>query len=82
MCDEEVVCLSAGHMSIMAADNTSDREVTEAEAPGAASDLNRSDLDPIYIGGLPMSRPIRYVSSAGVFFALSVLETLSLCNAN
>ncbi|XP_063063630.1 laminin subunit alpha-1 [Engraulis encrasicolus] len=47
------------HMSIMAADNTSDREVTEAEAPGAASDLNRSDLDPIYIGGLPMSRPIR-----------------------
>ncbi|XP_016118870.1 laminin subunit alpha-1-like, partial [Sinocyclocheilus grahami] len=31
----------------------------EAESPGSASDLNRSDLDPIYIGGLPASRPIR-----------------------
>uniref|UniRef100_A0A3Q1IIV8 Laminin subunit alpha-1 n=1 Tax=Anabas testudineus TaxID=64144 RepID=A0A3Q1IIV8_ANATE len=26
---------------------------------GTASDMNRSDLDPIYIGGLPVSRPIR-----------------------
>uniref|UniRef100_A0A8P4KAE0 Laminin, alpha 1 n=1 Tax=Dicentrarchus labrax TaxID=13489 RepID=A0A8P4KAE0_DICLA len=34
-------------------------EVLEAESPGTASDLNRSDLDPIYIGGLPASRPIR-----------------------
>lgn len=46
-------------MAVMAADNPSDREVAEAEAPGTASDLNRSDLDPIYIGGLPKSRPIR-----------------------
>ncbi|CAB1341121.1 unnamed protein product [Coregonus sp. 'balchen'] len=35
------------------------KEVMEAESPGTASDLNRADLDPIYIGGLPMSRPIR-----------------------
>ncbi|KAL7373886.1 hypothetical protein ABVT39_016658 [Epinephelus coioides] len=48
-----------GYLSIMAADQSSDKEVLEAESPGTASDLNRSDLDPIYIGGLPASRPIR-----------------------
>lgn len=48
-------------MSIMAADQSSEKEVLEAESPGTASDLNRSDLDPIYIGGLPASRPIRWV---------------------
>ncbi|XP_076014482.1 laminin subunit alpha-1 [Genypterus blacodes] len=48
-----------GYLSIMAADQSSAKEVLEAESPGTASDLNRSDLDPIYIGGLPTSRPIR-----------------------
>ncbi|XP_068200121.1 laminin subunit alpha-1 [Antennarius striatus] len=48
-----------GYLSIMAADQSSAKEVLEAESPGTASDLNRSDLDPIYIGGLPASRPIR-----------------------
>ncbi|XP_044032400.1 laminin subunit alpha-1 isoform X1 [Siniperca chuatsi] len=48
-----------GYLSIMAADQSSEKEVLEAESPGTASDLNRSDLDPIYIGGLPASRPIR-----------------------
>ncbi|XP_061614328.1 laminin subunit alpha-1 isoform X2 [Phyllopteryx taeniolatus] len=48
-----------GHLSIMAADQSSEKEVLEAESPGSASDLNRFDLDPIYIGGLPASRPIR-----------------------
>ncbi|XP_068437392.1 laminin subunit alpha-1 isoform X2 [Clinocottus analis] len=48
-----------GYLSIMAADQSSNKEVLEAESPGTASDLNRSDLDPIYIGGLPASRPIR-----------------------
>lgn len=48
-----------GHLSVMAAENPSEREVMEGESPGSASDLNRSDLDPIYIGGLPASRPIR-----------------------
>lgn len=43
----------------MAADQSSQKEVLEAESPGSASDLNRSDLDPIYVGGLPASRPIR-----------------------
>uniref|UniRef100_A0A672HAN2 Laminin G domain-containing protein n=1 Tax=Salarias fasciatus TaxID=181472 RepID=A0A672HAN2_SALFA len=41
------------------ANQSSEKEVLEAESPGTASDLNRSDLDPIYIGGLPASRPIR-----------------------
>ncbi|XP_069033643.1 laminin subunit alpha-1 [Embiotoca jacksoni] len=48
-----------GYLSIMAPDQSSEKEVLEAESPGTASDLNRSDLDPIYIGGLPASRPIR-----------------------
>lgn len=48
-----------GYLSIMAADQSSEKEVLEAESPGSASDLNRNDLDPIYIGGLPASRPIR-----------------------
>ncbi|XP_017562320.2 laminin subunit alpha-1 [Pygocentrus nattereri] len=48
-----------GYLAVMVADNPSEREVMEAESPGTASDLNRSDLDPIYIGGLPASRPIR-----------------------
>lgn len=52
----------------MAADQSSEKEVLEAESPGLASDLNRSDFDPIYIGGLPASRPIRLVlESEGVF---------------
>uniref|UniRef100_A0AAY4A3J5 Laminin, alpha 1 n=1 Tax=Denticeps clupeoides TaxID=299321 RepID=A0AAY4A3J5_9TELE len=48
-----------GYLAVMAADNPLERETIEAESPGLASDLNRSDLDPIYIGGLPKSRPIR-----------------------
>lgn len=51
--------LSLGYLSVMAADQSAEKEVLEAESPGTASDLNRSDLDPIYIGGLPASRPIR-----------------------
>lgn len=54
--------LSTGYLSVMAADQSTEKEVLEAESPGTASDLNRSDLDPIYIGGLPASRPIRWMS--------------------
>ncbi|KAG8009698.1 Laminin subunit alpha-1, partial [Nibea albiflora] len=54
------VTMCPGYLSIMAADQSSEKEVLEAESPGTASDLNRSDLDPIYIGGLPTSRPIRW----------------------
>ncbi|KAM4543486.1 laminin subunit alpha-1 [Fundulus diaphanus] len=48
-----------GYLSIMAAGQSAEKEVLEAESPGTASDLNRYDLDPIYIGGFPSSRPIR-----------------------
>ncbi|MEQ2189164.1 hypothetical protein GOODEAATRI_022427, partial [Goodea atripinnis] len=50
--------LCPGYLSIMAAGQSSEKEVLEAESPGTASDLNRYDLDPIYIGGFPFSRPI------------------------
>ncbi|XP_006868776.1 PREDICTED: laminin subunit alpha-1 [Chrysochloris asiatica] len=39
--------------------NTSYKETKQGEAPGASSDLNRLDKDPIYVGGLPRSRVIR-----------------------
>uniref|UniRef100_A0A8D0C5H6 Laminin subunit alpha 1 n=1 Tax=Scleropages formosus TaxID=113540 RepID=A0A8D0C5H6_SCLFO len=48
-----------GYLAVMDAYVPSERETLEAESPGTASDLNRSDRDPIYIGGLPQSRPIR-----------------------
>ncbi|KAJ8279563.1 hypothetical protein COCON_G00066290, partial [Conger conger] len=48
-----------GYLSVMAAYAPTERETVEGESPGTASDLNRSDRDPIYIGGLPSSRPIR-----------------------
>ncbi|MBN3307029.1 LAMA1 protein, partial [Amia calva] len=48
-----------GYLAVMEAYTPTNRETMEGEAPGTASDLNRSDRDPIYIGGLPSSRPIR-----------------------
>ncbi|XP_016394816.1 laminin subunit alpha-1-like [Sinocyclocheilus rhinocerous] len=61
-----------GHLSVMAADKPSEREVMEAESPGSASDLNRSDLDPIYIGHLsvmaadkPSEREVMEAESPG-----------------
>ncbi|KAM7389954.1 hypothetical protein PAMA_008234 [Pampus argenteus] len=65
-----------GHLSVMAADQSSEKEVLEAESPGMASDLNRSDLDPIYIGGLPASRPIRrqVISRSYAVRSVSVLS--------
>uniref|UniRef100_A0A3B3SV33 Laminin subunit alpha 1 n=1 Tax=Paramormyrops kingsleyae TaxID=1676925 RepID=A0A3B3SV33_9TELE len=48
-----------GYLTVMDAYVPSERETLEADSPGTASDLNRSDRDPIYIGGLPHSRPIR-----------------------
>lgn len=66
----------------MAADQSSEKEVLEAESPGMASDLNRSDLDPIYIGGLPASRPIRYVGVkqwACLHLSASASTCLSAC---
>uniref|UniRef100_A0A669E7N6 Laminin, alpha 1 n=1 Tax=Oreochromis niloticus TaxID=8128 RepID=A0A669E7N6_ORENI len=46
-----------------------------------ASDLNRSDLDPIFIGGFPASRPIRQLSDhkGDRFLLLCVTLHLSHC---
>lgn len=48
-----------GILAVMDSFNSSQRETKQGEAPGTASDLNRSDKDPIYIGGLPRSRVVR-----------------------
>ncbi|XP_012413663.1 laminin subunit alpha-1 [Trichechus manatus latirostris] len=48
-----------GLLAVIDAYNTSDKETKQGEAPGASSDLNRLDKDPIYVGGLPRSRVVR-----------------------
>uniref|UniRef100_A0A6Q2WY45 Laminin, alpha 1 n=1 Tax=Esox lucius TaxID=8010 RepID=A0A6Q2WY45_ESOLU len=67
------------YMAVMAADNSSEKEIMEAESPGTASDLNRSDLDPIYIGGLPMSRPISKVSATRCRLLMRVTYRACVC---
>nr|XP_060631057.1 laminin subunit alpha-1 [Anolis sagrei ordinatus] len=48
-----------GILAVMDAYNLSSKETKQGESPGTASDLNRSDREPIYIGGLPRSRALR-----------------------
>ncbi|XP_033010826.1 laminin subunit alpha-1 [Lacerta agilis] len=48
-----------GILAVMDAYNLSSKETKQGISPGTASDLNRSDKDPIYIGGLPRSRAVR-----------------------
>ncbi|GAB0182708.1 laminin subunit alpha-1 [Grus japonensis] len=48
-----------GILAVMDAYNLNYRETKQGESPGVASDLNRSDKDPIFIGGLPRSRTVR-----------------------
>nr|XP_035961897.1 laminin subunit alpha-1 isoform X1 [Halichoerus grypus] len=48
-----------GILAVIDAYNTSYRETKQGETPGASSDLNRLDKDPIYVGGLPRSRVVR-----------------------
>ncbi|XP_006761995.1 PREDICTED: laminin subunit alpha-1 [Myotis davidii] len=49
-----------GLLAVVDAYNTSYKETKQGETPGASSDLNRLDKDPIYVGGLPRSRVVRY----------------------
>lgn len=77
-----LIVAATGYLSIMAADLSSEKEVLEAESPGTASDLNRSDFDPIYVGGLPASRPIRYLGlrmGACLHLSASAPTRLSAC---
>uniref|UniRef100_A0A8C3R9B8 Basement membrane-specific heparan sulfate proteoglycan core protein n=1 Tax=Cyanoderma ruficeps TaxID=181631 RepID=A0A8C3R9B8_9PASS len=46
-------------LAVMDAYNLNYKETKQGESPGVASDLNRSDKDPIFIGGLPRSRALR-----------------------
>ncbi|XP_032166436.1 laminin subunit alpha-1 [Mustela erminea] len=48
-----------GILAVIDAYDTSYRETKQGETPGASSDLNRLDKDPIYVGGLPRSRIVR-----------------------
>ncbi|EPQ08178.1 Laminin subunit alpha-1 [Myotis brandtii] len=48
-----------GLLAVVDAYNTSYKETKQGETPGASSDLNRLDKDPIYVGGLPRSRVVR-----------------------
>ncbi|XP_069778449.1 laminin subunit alpha-1 isoform X2 [Narcine bancroftii] len=48
-----------GVLAVMDPFNSTDREIAQGESPGTASDLNRGQKDPIYIGGLPRSRSSR-----------------------
>ncbi|XP_061212315.1 laminin subunit alpha-1 isoform X2 [Neopsephotus bourkii] len=48
-----------GILAVMDAYNLNYKETKQGESPGVASDLNRSDKDPIFIGGLPRSRIVR-----------------------
>ncbi|XP_036906226.1 laminin subunit alpha-1 isoform X2 [Sturnira hondurensis] len=48
-----------GLLAVTDAYNTSYKETKQGETPGASSDLNRLDKDPIYVGGLPRSRVAR-----------------------
>uniref|UniRef100_A0A8C8SLG0 Laminin subunit alpha-1 n=1 Tax=Pelusios castaneus TaxID=367368 RepID=A0A8C8SLG0_9SAUR len=48
-----------GFLSVVDAYNLNYKESKQGESPGVASDLNRSDKDPVYIGGLPRSRAVR-----------------------
>lgn len=51
---------SLGLLAVIDAYNTSYKETKQGETPGPSSDLNRLDKDPIYVGGLPRSRVVRY----------------------
>nr|XP_020733720.1 laminin subunit alpha-1 [Odocoileus virginianus texanus] len=64
-----------GLLAVIDAYNTTYKETKQGETPGASSDLNRLDKDPIYVGGLPRSRAIRKgVSSKSYVGCIKNLE--------
>ncbi|KAM5218754.1 laminin subunit alpha-1 isoform 1-T1 [Hipposideros larvatus] len=48
-----------GLLAVIDAYNTTYKETKQGETPGASSDLNRLDKEPIYVGGIPRSRVVR-----------------------
>uniref|UniRef100_A0A8C9VHE8 Laminin A chain n=1 Tax=Scleropages formosus TaxID=113540 RepID=A0A8C9VHE8_SCLFO len=47
-------------LTVTSAADPSDPEHLEGESPGGASDLNRANRDPIYIGGLPQAARVAH----------------------
>eukprot|EP00079_Xenopus_tropicalis_P016422 XP_004915294.1 PREDICTED: laminin subunit alpha-1 isoform X1 [Xenopus tropicalis] len=70
-----------GVLMIMDSYNSSNsRETKQGEAPGVASDLNRSEKDPIYIGGLPRSRTVRRQLSSRSY--VGCIKNLEISRSN
>ncbi|XP_053570910.1 laminin subunit alpha-1 [Bombina bombina] len=69
-----------GLLAIMDSYNSSNRETKQGEAPGVASDLNRSEKDPIYIGGLPRSRTVRKQLSSRSY--VGCIKNLEISRSN
>ena len=65
-----------GLLAVIDAYNTSYKETKQGETPGASSDLNRLDKDPIYVGGLPRSRVVRYHTTVHNFNFLNYQLTI------
>uniref|UniRef100_A0A480VLH9 Laminin subunit alpha-1 isoform X2 n=1 Tax=Sus scrofa TaxID=9823 RepID=A0A480VLH9_PIG len=64
-----------GLLAVIDAHDTSYKETKQGETPGASSDLNRLDKDPIYVGGVPRSRVVRKgVSSKSYLGCIKNLE--------
>ncbi|KAM8966911.1 laminin subunit alpha-1 [Pelodytes ibericus] len=69
-----------GILAVMDSYNSSQRETKQGEAPGIASDLNRSEKDPIYIGGLPRSRTVRKQLSSRSY--VGCIKNLEISRSN
>ncbi|XP_053323848.1 laminin subunit alpha-1-like [Spea bombifrons] len=69
-----------GILAVMDSYNSTQRETKQGEAPGVASDLNRSDKDPIYIGGLPRSRSVRKQLSSRSY--VGCIKNLEISRSN
>ncbi|KAM9308338.1 laminin subunit alpha-1 [Gastrophryne carolinensis] len=69
-----------GILAVMDSYNSTQRETKQGEAPGTASDLNRSDKDPIYIGGLPRSRAVRRQLSSRTY--VGCIKNLEILRSN
>ncbi|MEE6464431.1 hypothetical protein FKM82_006256 [Ascaphus truei] len=69
-----------GLLAVMDSYNSSHKETKQGEAPGASSDLNRSDKDPIYIGGLPRSRTVRKELSSRSY--VGCIKNLEISRSN
>lgn len=68
-----------GLLAVIDAHDTSYKETKQGETPGASSDLNRLDKDPIYVGGVPRSRVVRYEATGRIFMS-QITNCLSFHN--